>query len=67
MKWKSSKYVQKFFDDSLLTIFSVELTAYLSMAEVIHAEVTWDQMAFVDDTALLHVRSLSHLLPWHQD
>lgn len=37
------------------------------MAEAIHAEVTWDQMAFEDDSLQLPVRSLSPLLPWHQD
>lgn len=36
-------------------------------AEIIHVEVTWDQTAFVDDPALLPVRNLSHLSPWHQD
>lgn len=36
-------------------------------AKIIHAELTWDQTAFVDDAAVQPVRNLSHLLPWHQD
>lgn len=49
-------------DGLLFSLYRCVVTAYLAVAEIIHAEV-----AFVADTVLLPVRSLSHLLPWHQD